>query len=75
MSVGANAEEAQGAQSRKDFRRRMNIARAEAREVLYCLRLARATELTTNEKSDWLVDEADQLVRILTAIVKNTEVE
>ncbi len=75
MSVGANVEEAQGSQSRKDFRRRMNIARAEAREVLYWLRLARATELTTDDKSDWLVDKADQLVRILTAIVKNTEIE
>ena len=34
-SVGANVEEAQGSQSKKDFTRRMNIARAEARETLY----------------------------------------
>jgi len=53
----------------------MNIARSEARESLYWLRLAQATELAPKDKSDGLVDEADQLVRILTAIVKNTEIE
>ena len=34
-SVGANVEEAQAAHSKADFARRMNIARAEARENLY----------------------------------------
>jgi four helix bundle protein len=34
-SVGANVEEAQGAGTKKDFARRMNIARSEAREAHY----------------------------------------
>jgi four helix bundle protein len=38
-SVGANVEEAQGAQSRRDFITKMAIARKEAYEAHYWLRL------------------------------------
>jgi len=69
-SVGANVEEAQGSHSRKEFIRRMNIARSEAREVLYWLGLARETKLLPASRLTAIVDEADELVRILTAIVK-----
>ena len=71
-SIGANVEEAQGAQSKKDFVRRMNIARAEAHEAHYWLRLLRETETMTAQQLEQLIDEADQLVRILTSIVKNS---
>jgi len=69
-SVGANVEEAQGSHSRKEFSRRMNIARSEAREVLYWLRLARETKLLPASRLTAIINEADELVRILTAIVK-----
>lgn len=69
-SVGANVEEAQGSHSRKEFARKMNIARSEAREVLYWLRLARETKLLPASRLTAIVKEADELVRILTAIVK-----
>lgn len=42
-AIGANIEEARGVHSRGDFGRRMNIARTEAREALYWLRLASET--------------------------------
>jgi four helix bundle protein len=71
-SVGANVEEAQGSHSKRDFTRRMNIARAEAREVLYWLRLIRETELTPIERMGEIITEADELVRILTTIVKRS---
>ena len=71
-SVGANVEEAQGSQSKKDFTRRMNIARAEAREVLYWLRLIKETELIPIERMGEIITEADELVRILTMIVKRS---
>ncbi len=74
-SVGANVEEAQGSQSRKDVARRMNIARAEAREVLYWLRLVKETELLPAQRLEELINEADELVRILTAIVKRARKE
>ena len=44
-SVGANVEEAQGASSKKEFSRRMEIAQSEAREVLYWLRPVAECEL------------------------------
>jgi four helix bundle protein len=38
-SIGANVEEAQAAQSKKDFTSKMSIASKEARETRYWLRL------------------------------------
>jgi four helix bundle protein len=70
-SVGANVEEAQGAHSKADFIRRMNIARAESREALYWLRLIRETGMLPPEKLSAIIAEADEITRILIAIVKN----
>lgn len=72
-SIGANVEEAQGAHSKADFARRMNIARGEAREVHYWLRLAAESKLIPRTRLEEVIAEADELVRILTAIVKKTK--
>ena len=72
-SIGANVEEAQGAHSKADFARRMNIARGEAREVHYWLRLAAESKLIPRTRLHEVIEEADELVRILTAIVKKTK--
>ncbi len=74
-SIGANVEEAQGSQSKKDFTRRMNIARAEARETLYWLRLVKKTELLPASRLGNVIAEADELVSILTTIVKRARKE
>lgn len=71
-SVGANVEEAQGSHSRKDFIRRLNIARMEARESLYWLRLIESCRIVPEGQLTGLVDEADQIVRILVASVKRS---
>lgn len=70
MAIGANIEEAQGAHSRADFVRRTNIARAEAREALYWLRLIVASELVPAARLSSLVQEAEEIVKILVRIVK-----
>ncbi len=70
-SVGANVEEAQGAHSKADFGRRMSIARAEARECLYWLRLVRELKLVSTTRMTEIVQEADEIVRVLVAIVRN----
>ncbi|MCK4341442.1 MAG: four helix bundle protein [Phycisphaerae bacterium] len=70
-SVGANIEEAQGLHTRKDFARRMNIARTEARETLYWLRLIAEDGMLQRERLTDLISEADEIARILTTIVKN----
>lgn len=66
--VGANVEEAQAASTKKEFARRMEIAQSEARESLYWLRLIVESELLERSRLAELLKEADELVRILTAI-------
>lgn len=72
-SVGANIEEAQASHSKVDFVRRMNIARAEARETLYWLRLIAESGMLSRSRMLELVTEADAIVRILVRIVKTAK--
>ena len=72
-SVGANIEEAQAWQSKADFIAKMSIARKEARETLYWLKLLKKAEMISEEKIDRILQESDELVRILTSIVKSAQ--
>ena len=72
-SVGANIEEAQAGQSKADFTAKMSIARKEARETLYWLKLLKKAEMISEEKIDRILQESDELVRILTSIVKSAQ--
>jgi four helix bundle protein len=71
-SIGANVEEGQGSQSRADFIAKYSIACKEARETHYWLRLLVASEIVAEPKLLDLIDEANQLVAILTTIIKKT---
>lgn len=70
-SIGANIEEAHGSQSKADFTAKLSIACKEARETHYWLRLFTATKILPAERLADLTDEANQLIAILTTIVKN----
>src|SRR5438128_12031127 len=72
-SVGANVEEAQAAQSRPDFISKMSIAQKEARETHYWLRLIRDSGLEKTESLAAIVEEADEIKRILAAIIHKTK--
>ncbi len=72
-SIGANIEEAQAGQSKADFIAKMSISRKEARETLYWLRLLEASDIIEASKLKELNTEADELVRILTSIVKTAQ--
>ncbi len=72
-SIGANVEEGQAGQSRADFLSKLSIACKEARETHYWLRLLAATELIPEPRLTELLDEANQLVAILTAIIRKTK--
>ena len=71
-SVGANVEEGQASQSRADFISKYSIACKEARETHYWLRLLAAADVTPIDRLSPLIEEANQLVAILTTIVKRT---
>lgn len=68
-SVGANVEEAQAGQSRADFLSKYAIALKEARETRYWLRLLIESGDCPGEIGSALVQEADELQRILAAII------
>lgn len=68
-SIGANVEEAQAAQSKADFISKMSIATKEARETHFRLRVLVAAELIRPNRADGLCDEADEIRRVLGAIV------
>lgn len=71
-SVGANVEEADGAESARDFVHKTSIARKEARESRYWLRMVRAAILD-NEEFASLEQESDELIRIFSSMIANTQ--
>ncbi|NCT09704.1 MAG: four helix bundle protein [Flavobacteriia bacterium] len=71
-SIGANIEEALAGQSKKDFASKMAISSKEARETKYWLRLLKESELS-ELNVDSLILEIDELIRILTSIVKTSQ--
>lgn len=71
-SIGANIEEANGSQSRADFTAKMYISCKESRETHYWLRLLSETEILPKDRLTSILDEANQLIAILTTIVKKS---
>lgn len=72
-SVGANIAAAQGAMTKKEFVYHMNIAKKEARETVFWLRLLVDTEIVSSKKLGELKKEAEELASILIVIVKNAQ--
>ncbi|NLV97019.1 MAG: four helix bundle protein [Desulfovibrionales bacterium] len=74
-SIGANINEAQAAQSKADFISKMSIASKEARETKYWLQLLCETSYLNKEQVhvSSLLEQSEELIKILTTIVKNTQ--
>lgn len=71
-SIGANAEEAMGGSSKKDFKQKLRIAYREARETSYWLRLLKESELLENKLAESILTDCTEIIRILTAILNST---
>ena len=69
-SIGANIEEAIGGQSEKDFYSKLTIAYKETRETHYWIRLLTDTEYLTKEQSDSILNDIEELLRIIGSIQK-----
>jgi four helix bundle protein len=69
-SIGANLEEAQAGQSKADFLSKCSISLKEARETHYWLRVLAACNLISTEKLAPITQEANEIIAILTTIVK-----
>lgn len=71
-SIGANVEESIGGSSRKDFTSKIQISYREARETNYWLRLLRDTQFIEDKLTNSLINDCDELIKILSSIRKTT---
>lgn len=69
-SIGVNIEEAIGGQSKKDFFAKLTIAYKETRETHYWIRLLTDTDYLTKEQSESLLNDVEELLRIIGSIQK-----
>lgn len=69
-SVGANVEEAIGAQSQKDFYMKLNISYKEARETHYWLRILHDTNYLDEKQFQSIINDCDELLKITGTIIK-----
>src|SRR5687768_6967241 len=69
-SIGSNLAEARSGQSRPDFIAKCRIALKEAREAHYWLRILARTKLSAAQELESLTIESDELIAILTTIIK-----
>jgi four helix bundle protein len=69
-SIGANIEESIGGQSKADFFAKITIAYKETRESKYWIRLLRDSEYLTNEQSEDLLKDVEELLKIIGSIQK-----
>jgi len=72
-SIGANVEEAQAGESRADFIHKLGIAQKESRESRYWLHLLAESGIVKLNKLQPLIQETEELVAVITAIIVNTK--
>ncbi len=72
-SIGANVEEAVGAQSRNDFVSKLSIAYKEARETHYWIRLLVDSGYLEKTTSEQLLNDCEEILRIIGKIQTSTK--
>lgn len=72
-SVGANDQEADACESRKDFIAKYSIAKKELKETNYWLRLAGDFNPESKEKINIEGQEGKELLLIISSIIKNSK--
>lgn len=72
-SIGANASEADGAESKKEFIHRFTISKKEAKETYYWLSLLADHNLKIKPKFESILNENQQVIAIISKIVINAK--
>ncbi|MBI4065159.1 four helix bundle protein [Candidatus Gottesmanbacteria bacterium] len=72
-SIGANASEADGAESKKEFIHRFTIAKKEAKETLYWVMLISDHNELLKKRFLQLLDENKQIIAIISKIIINAK--
>ncbi len=68
--IGANYMEADGAESKKDFRHKISICKKESKETKHWLRMIAKANPTMKKESRRLWQEAQELTLIFSSILK-----
>lgn len=74
-SIGANIAEANGAISKADFSSKISIAYKGSLETKYWLNLLRDSDYISDEQANILIDDADELSKIMFSILKTTRIK
>ena len=72
-SIGANIEESIGGQSDRDFLSKISISYKEAKETIYWIRLLEATDYLDERQSQSILNDVDELCKILCKIILTTK--
>lgn len=71
-SVGANANEADGVSTKKDFIHCFTVVRKEGKETTYWLLLLSELNLQIKNETDNLIREGNEIVSIVSKIISNS---
>ena len=72
-SIGANVEEANQGESKKDFIHKLGIAQKEAYETNYWLRLLTDSGYIDKILSSSLIADCEELIKLITASIKTAK--
>ena len=72
-SIGAMVRESEHAQSTADFIHKLSIAQKEINETLYWLELFQATNFLSSEEFESINDDAVEIIKLITSIIKTTK--
>ncbi|MCL6755505.1 four helix bundle protein [Nostoc sp. CCCryo 231-06] len=73
LKCGMSVEESQSAESDRDFISKQSIALKEAKERKYWLKLLIKSEMMTQGQVEKLLDECEQLIRIIAKSIVTTK--
>ncbi len=72
-SVGAMVSESEHSESKADFIHKLAIAQKEINETIYWIELLHATEYLTTTEYNSILNDANELIKILTSIIKSSK--
>jgi four helix bundle protein len=72
-AVGAMVREAEHSESTADFIHKLAIAQKEINETIYWLELLKETDFLTDEQFESVNEDAVELIKLLTSIIKTTK--
>ena len=72
-SVGANIEEADAGQSKRDFIAKLQISLKEAKETHYWIRLLKDSDFIDLKSAESLIKDINEIIYLLTKILKSSK--